>query len=77
MLSTASGTGAAATRIIATVPGVLGTRNQSKCVSTYLLKVHNKYDELVKKTKSADKKEYLTSWKACVVTLSIFYREET
>jgi hypothetical protein len=59
MLSTASGTGAAATGIIATVPGVLGTRNQSKCVSTYLLKVHNKYDELVKKTKSADKKEYL------------------
>src|SRR5215472_6195104 len=57
MLSTATGTGAAATGIIATVPGVLRTRKQSKCMSTYLLKIHHKYDEF--KTKSLDKKEYL------------------
>jgi len=57
MLSTATGTGAVATGIIATVPGVLRTRKQSKCMSTYLLKIHHKYDEF--KTKSPDKKEYL------------------
>ena len=57
MISTATGTGAMATGIIVTVPGVLRTRNQSKCMSTNLLKIHQKYDEL--KTKSADKKEYL------------------
>ena len=54
MLSTVTGTGAMATGIIITVPGVLRTRNQSKCMSAYLLKIHHKYDEL---TKSADKKE--------------------
>ena len=59
ILSTATGTGAAATGIIVTVPGVLRTRKQSKCPSTYLLKIHHKYDELCKSTKSADKKEYL------------------
>jgi hypothetical protein len=59
MLSTATGTGAAATGIIVTVPGVLRTRKQSKCLSTYLLKIHHKYDELRKRTKSVDKKEYL------------------
>ena len=59
ILSTASGTGAAATGIIATVPGVLRTRNQSKCLSTYLLKIHHKYDELGKRTESVDKEEYL------------------
>ena len=59
ILSTASGTGAAATGIIATVPGVLRTRNQSKCLSTYLLKIHHEYDELGKRTESVDKEEYL------------------
>jgi hypothetical protein len=58
MLSTATGTGAMATGIIVTVPGVLRTRKQSKHMSTYLLKIHQKYDELWK-NKSADKKEYL------------------
>ena len=57
MLSTVTGTGAMATGIIVTVPGVLRTRKQSKCMSTYLLKIHHKYDEF--KTKSPDKKEYL------------------
>jgi hypothetical protein len=57
ILSTASGTGAAATGIIATVPGVLRTRNQSKCLSTYLLKIHHKYDELGKRTESVDKEK--------------------
>jgi hypothetical protein len=59
VLSTVSGTGAAATGIIVTVPGVLRTRNQSKCLSTYLLKIHRKYDELGKRTESVDKVEYL------------------
>ena len=59
ILSTASGTGAAATGIIATVPGVLRTRNESKCLSTYLLKIHHEYDELGKRTESVDKEEYL------------------
>jgi hypothetical protein len=49
MLSTAAGTGAAATGIIATVPGVLRSRKQSKSMSIYLLKIHRRYDELGKK----------------------------
>jgi hypothetical protein len=56
MLSTATGTGAAATGIIATVPGVLRTRKQSKCMSIYLLKIHRGYDELSKKP--ANTREY-------------------
>ncbi|MFY9798869.1 MAG: hypothetical protein WAJ93_24540 [Candidatus Nitrosopolaris sp.] len=57
MLSTATGTGAAATGIIATVPGVLRTRKQSKCMSIYLLKIHHGHDEFRKKP--ANKIEYL------------------
>jgi hypothetical protein len=57
MISTATGTGAAATGIIATVPGVLRTRKQSKCMSIYLLKIHHGYDELRKKP--AKTREYL------------------
>jgi len=57
MLSTATGTGAAATGIIATVPGVIRTRKQSKCMSIYLLKIHHGYDELSKKP--AKIREYL------------------
>jgi hypothetical protein len=57
MLSTVTGTGAMATGIIATVPGVLRTRKQSKCMSIYLLKIHHKYDELSKKP--ANTREYL------------------
>ena len=57
ILSTAAGTGAAATGIIATVPGVLRTRKQSKCMSIYLLKIHHGYDELRKKP--AKTREYL------------------
>ena len=57
ILSTATGTGAAATGIIATVPGVLRTRKQSKCMSIYLLKIHHGYDELRKKP--ANTREYL------------------
>jgi hypothetical protein len=58
-ISTVVGTGAAATGAIVTVPGILRTRKQSKCLSIYLLKIHGKYDELCDKTKSADKREYL------------------
>jgi hypothetical protein len=57
MLSTVTGTGAMATGIIVTVPGVLRTRKQSKCMSIYLLKIHHGYDELRKKPTS--KNEYL------------------
>ena len=57
MLSTVTGTGAMATGIIVTVPGVLRTRKQSKCMSIYLLKIHHGYDELRKKP--ANKREYL------------------
>jgi hypothetical protein len=46
-----------ATGIIATVPGVLRTRKQSKCMSIYLLKIHHGYDELRKKP--AKTREYL------------------
>jgi hypothetical protein len=58
ILSTAAGTGAAATGIITTIPGVLRTRKQSKYLIGYLLKIHYKYDEVCK-NKSRDKKEYL------------------
>jgi len=57
ILSTATGTGAMATGIIATVPGVLRTRKQSKRMSIYLLKIHHGYDELRKKP--ANTSEYL------------------
>jgi ABC-type Fe3+ transport system permease subunit len=55
-ISTAIGTGAAATGAIVTVPGFLSTRKQPKLLATYLLKIHNKYDELCKTTKPATKK---------------------
>jgi NADH:ubiquinone oxidoreductase subunit 5 (subunit L)/multisubunit Na+/H+ antiporter MnhA subunit len=51
-ISTAIGTGAAATGAIVTVPGVMKTRKQSKFLATYLLKIHNEYDELCRKTKT-------------------------
>ena len=55
-ISTAIGTGAAATGAIVTVPGFLSTRKQPKLLATYLLKIHNKYDELCKTIKPATKK---------------------
>ena len=58
ILSTAAGTGAAATGIMTTIPGVLRTRKQSKCMISYLLKIHHVYTEGCK-NKSTDKKEYL------------------
>jgi hypothetical protein len=57
-ISTTVGTGAAATGVILTVPGFLKTRKQSKCLSTYLLKIQDKYDEFCKKTKAVDTKKY-------------------
>ena len=54
-ISTAIGTGAAATGAIVTVPGFLSTRKQPKLLATYLLKIHDKYDELCKTTKPANK----------------------
>jgi hypothetical protein len=43
--------------------GFLRTRKQSKFLGTYLLKIHNKYDELCKTTKptNKNKNEYLDS----------------
>jgi hypothetical protein len=60
-ISTAIGTGAAATGAIVTVPGFLRGRKQSKFLGTYLLKIHDKYDELCKRTKptNKNKNEYL------------------
>jgi hypothetical protein len=60
-ISTAIGTGAAATGAIVTVPGFLRGRKQSKFLGTYLLKIHNKYDELCKTTRptNINKNEYL------------------
>ena len=60
-ISTAIGTGAAATGVIVTVPGFLRGRKQSKFLGTYLLKIHDKYDELCKRTKptNKNKNEYL------------------
>jgi hypothetical protein len=61
-ISTAIGTGAAAIGAIVTVPGVMKTRKQSKLLAIYLLKIHNKYDELCRKTKTKptdqDRNEY-------------------
>lgn len=56
-VSTAVGTGAAATGAIVTVPGVLKTRKQSEYLSAYLLKIHDKYDEFCKKNKTCKQKE--------------------
>jgi hypothetical protein len=66
-LSTAIGTGAAATGIIVTVPGFLRGRKQSKFLGTYLLKIHNKYDELCRTTKptNKNKNEYRDILVAC------------
>ena len=60
-VSTTIGTGAAATGAIVTVPGFLRTRKQSKFLGIYLLKIHNKYDELCKTTKptNKNKNEYM------------------
>ena len=60
-ISTTIGTGAAVTGAIVTVPGFLRTRKQSKFLGTYLLKIHNKYDELCKTTKptNKNKNEYM------------------
>jgi hypothetical protein len=59
-ISTVIGTGAAATGAIVTVPGLVRTRKQSKFLAIYLLKIHNKYDELCRKTKTkpTDKNKY-------------------
>ncbi|MBV9177839.1 MAG: hypothetical protein JO327_05080 [Nitrososphaeraceae archaeon] len=63
--STAIGTGAAVTGVIVTIPGVLRTRNQSKNLSTYLLKIHDKHDEFCNVTGQQTKKqEYLDSLNA-------------
>ena len=74
MLSTATGTGAMATGIIATVPGVLRTRKQSRHMSIYLLKIHHGYDELRKKP--ANKREYLDIREGLRSEISICCRGE-
>jgi hypothetical protein len=62
ILSTAAGTGAAATGIMTTVPGVLRTRKQSKYLTGYLLKIHYKYD---------DNKITMVAGVAGILTLSV------
>ena len=60
-ISTIIGTGAAATGAIVTVPSYLRTRKQPKFLAAYLLKIHNKYEELCMNTNHSDKtkNEYL------------------
>jgi hypothetical protein len=51
------------------------TRKQSKFLATYLLKIHNKYDEACRKTKPADQKMNIwTSWILYVLTLYTYYK---
>ena len=79
-ISTAIGTGAAATGVIVTVPGFLSTRKQPKLLATYLLKIHNKYDELCKTIKPATKKIRMNIWTfrmIYVVTLYTCCKKET
>jgi len=54
-ISTAIGTGAAATGAIVTVPGYLRARKQPKFLAAYLLKIHSKYDELCRYPNLIDK----------------------
>jgi hypothetical protein len=54
-ISTVIATGAGATGAILTVPGYLRARKQPKFLATYLLKIHNKYDELCRYPKFIDK----------------------
>jgi len=76
-ISTVVGTGAAATGAIVTVPGILRTRKQSKCLSTYLLKIYDKYDEFCKKTKPTDGKKYLDFLEAlCSEIIYMLQRRE-
>jgi hypothetical protein len=76
-ISTAIGTGAAATGAIVTVPGFLKGRKQSKLLGTYLLKIHNKYDELCKTTKptNKNKNEYLNIWTLDALRCDIIYMQ--
>ena len=80
-ISTAIGTGAAATGAMVTVPGFLRGRKQSKFLGTYLLKIHNKYDELCKTTrptkKTKTKMNIWAFWMLYVVTLYICCKRET
>jgi hypothetical protein len=67
-ISTAIGTGAAATGAIVTVPGFLRGRKQSKFLGTYLLKIHNKYDELCRTTttyKQRQKQKWISGLFGC------------
>jgi hypothetical protein len=54
-ISTTIATGAGATGAILTVPGYLRARKQPKFLAVYLLKIHNKYDELRRYPKLTDK----------------------
>lgn len=54
-ISTVIATGAGATGAIFTVPGYLRARKQPKFLASYLLKIHNKHDELFRDSKLSDK----------------------
>jgi hypothetical protein len=68
-ISTVIGTGAAATGALVTVPGVMKTRKQSKFLAIYLLKIHNKYDELCRKTKTKPTDQNKNEYKDFLETL--------
>ena len=54
-ISTTIATGVGATGAILTVPGYLRARKQPKFLAAYLLKIHNKHDELCRYPKLSDK----------------------
>ena len=71
-ISTAIATGAGATGAILTVPGYLRARKQPKFLAAYLLKIHNKHDELYRYTKLTDKskneyREFLDSLRCDII----------
>ena len=54
-ISTTIATGVGAAGAILTVPGYLRARKQPKFLASYLLKIHNKHDELWRYPKLSDK----------------------
>ena len=54
-ISTTIATGVGAAGAILTVPGYLRARKQPKFLAAYLLKIHNKHDELCRYPKLSDK----------------------
>jgi hypothetical protein len=76
-ISTAIGTGAAATGAIVTVPGFLRGRKQSKFLGTYLLKIHMTNFVKQQNLQTKIKMNIWTFWMLCVVILYTCCKRET